>query len=241
MPSNTLSHIWGCDVPPETHAPLPSVRDTLLNDILVLRWGAHQLAHVFSIIPSSEPRFRNEAIAPLYEWSRTSTDQLKRILTEKGITVPTFPDIPVDMNKEAEIDYKTIEEALFPHMAKELRDSIEYAMLVTNNKKYHWTTVVTPMVVMSELMVDIVAKSQLQVGTKTHRPPTTFLEMVTGDESLQPYLKGMISSDHAERINVASEELLKIRSRARETGWREEEAKDVCLQYISKIRKFFVI
>lgn len=241
MSTSTLPQIWSLDISANANAapylahisaptPAPSNFDVFfLNNLLLNRWGAHYLSALLVIIPTSETRLRNDGIVTMYNCVRDLISIFKDLAHKRQITVPPFPEIPADWKEEAAIDYKTLHAALLPHVVKPVKGYIEYATeLITTEGKYHWTSLVAPLSVSADAYLDTMETANGLVGT-------------IGDKTLAPYTEAVTGKELVESARAMREEIMRIRSRAEDTGWREEEAKGITVEHLRNMKEFFAI
>lgn len=165
----------------------------------------------------------------IQNYARSLLDTLKNVAQTRGITVPQFPDVLADWEEEAGIDYKTLHEALLPHSAEATKEIIEYTTgLMNEGGKYHWASLVAAVSVAGDMYLDVMITTKGLVGT-------------IGDKTLAPYKNAVTGSELLDGMRMMGEEVMRIRSEAEETGWREEEAKELSAGLLKRMKDFFAI
>lgn len=175
---------------------------------------------LLSVVPPSQARLRDEGLALYYEVGRGLTSTFKSVAQQRGVTLPPFPDIPADWRDGLAIDTETLYAALEPHAAGPVKEMMD------PKGRYYWESLVASISVGSDVYLDTVAVTSTSPGTP-------------GDATLAPYKGAMGNEELARCARVLREEVTKARSQAGETGWREDEAREVVTKHMDLSKGFW--
>lgn len=231
MTTSTLIHEWSLDkiAPPASTSSTcarPDAKTIVLNTLLLNRWGIHSLSTVIDAVPLSQDRLRNEGLIPFYTYLVTANRKIKEIALTQGVAVPSYPDVCDDHAKECALDDEALLAKLAPHVTGPPAHLLEGgAKVVRARQKYHWGTLVAHLAVAAEIM-----STQMQCGKNT--------VTAIACEELAPLKEFVVDKVMAETMGVIGEEMMKCRSGAATTGWREEEAKELVTEHAKLMKTY---
>lgn len=230
---SSLSKVWSIDgscyathIPYIAHlasaAPAPADFDSwFVSSIIMNRYCAYYISRVLETIPSSETRLRSEGLGVMYNNVREIDVASKAMAQQRGIPVPNCADIAADW-KDEKADYNTLHAVLSAHAIQPVNQYIANSNdSIHAEGRYHWASLVAPLSVSTDFFADLVP---------TESEPVTS-EMLAQKEQIDNSIAGA--------ARVMREELMKVRSRKEETGWKEEEAKQLTTEYVKCMRDFF--
>ena len=222
MSTPGLSQIWSLNVPLTGLGELPQAPKFdiwAVNAILLNRAVANDVAIQLNAIPSSETRLRDEGIAPLYSYIRKLIETLKAGARERGVTVPAFPDAPVDWREELSTDYKSLAALFRPYMTEPIRATMDRNLgLRDRDPKPHWAS----------------APAMNSVALEIFIPLMEEMGGVLGGSEWTPF-KAIMACDEIKWITrVLGEELVRIRAQPG-SGWDEKEAKEMAMGQLKSV------
>lgn len=203
-------------------APAPANFEAwFVSHILMGHYSAYYLTKLLEIVPSSEARLRNEGLIAMYNVVRGINVTFNAIAKQRGIAVPPHPDLAVDWKDEARADYNALYAVVATNGLKSTIDYMEYTIGLIQDEKYHWTSLVTPVSVWTDLCLE---------SAKAETGPAVTGTMLR---------KAMTDNNMAGPARVLDEELMRIRGNAEESGWREEEARKCTEGHLKYVEEFF--
>lgn len=229
-----LSEVWSLDgsshatsAPYFAHlasaGPAPPGFDVwFASNIILNRYYAYYLSVTLGTIPYSEIRLRDEGVGVMYNIIRGIDVAFNVIALQRGIPVSKCPAIAADWRDEAVIDYSALHPALSALATESVNRYLEYfSELIHSEGKYHWASLVAPVSISADMFLDST--------TTTGGGPAM-------DEKLAP--KASMDNGILQPVRVMREELMRIRGNKEETGWREEEARQVMTRYMKCMDDF---
>lgn len=234
MSTQSLHQLWSLTslTTPST-TPRATLDEFLLNDLAIHRWGAHYIAVLLNQIPSSETRV---ALSAGYGCSQRLFNTVKAVMQTRGTTIPQIPDIPADWKNEAAMDQQELYAALTPHMGELVKEYAKTADECIQGGKCHWTSIVASLSVMPDVYLEIMTSPP---AAKSEAGGVSYLEALMGDETLGPYREVMMSEELVKSRDGLREEVMRLRSEGEKTGWREEEAKQLSKDQVTRMREWF--
>ncbi|KAF8542155.1 hypothetical protein BDD12DRAFT_877066 [Trichophaea hybrida] len=179
-----------------------------VNDALLNRWAAHDLAYTLTLVLESEAHLRSEALIPFYRCIRERRNALKTILQKKGLT--------------------TIYEAMLPYLEKLMQDYLLYTAKTTCLEDYHWSSLVAKHSVVTDIFFD--SYDSVKNPADQQFSLKNYVEHIMGEETLGLYMAEFVEDRFGVCLRVLREEVMRIRE-STETGWREEEAKELTMGF----------
>lgn len=204
-------------------APAPANFEAwFVSHIFMGHYSAYYLTKLLEIVPSSEIRLRNDGLIAMYNVIRGINITFNAIAKQRGIAVPPHPDLAVDWEDEAGADYNALHAVVATYGLKSTVDYMEYTIgLIQDAEKYHWTSLVTPVSVSTDLFLE---------SAKAETGPAVTGSMVR---------EAMTDNHMTGPARVLDEELMRIRGNAEESGWREEEARKCTEGHLKYVEEFF--
>lgn len=153
---------------------------------------------------------------------------LNGIARQRGVTLPPFPDALEDWSEEAATDSEKLSTALEVGTDEITKQMIDYQVKVTRTKgEHHWGSLVALIAVAAEVYIKTLVTAEDSVKA-------------LGDEMLAKY-RELGYEELAKYTRVMTEEMARVRNEAGETGWREEEAKELVAEHMKRSRAFWAI
>ncbi|KAG0125887.1 hypothetical protein HOY82DRAFT_615906 [Tuber indicum] len=236
MATPSLATEWSLDI----SFPGDSVRPSILtstsplelsrwavNTYAASRWGLHFVANLINRIPASESRLRNEGLAAFYKSVCDINAGVSEIAQQKGISLPPFPALHYDIGEEASDVSK---EALGIAVSSQVASSIKPLMdtigtLMSAGDSYHWGSLVAFLGVAADAYVS--APNATKVSQST-----------PGEHTVAPFVRAITSENMLEASKVMREELVRCRAEASQTGWRDDEARNLAREFLKYFKHF---
>lgn len=140
------------------------------------------------------------------------------VAQQRRIAVPDFADIPVECADDARTDYDAMQVVMKVHATESVMRYVEYSDGMVSGG-CHWASLVVPMSVSTDMFLE----------TPMEGAPAVNEGMVW---------KGETENHMAGPARVMREELIRIRSE-KETGWREEEARECAVGHLKYMGEMF--
>ena len=205
----------------------------LLENLLAVRAVAHDMARIGLRVPAAEKAFLPEGIEGMYDYYRQIiTPLLVQILTDRGRGIPPFPPCAASWYEEATtIDGDALREALLPHItAPHIKEMMLYFSRLDGDgddegEGVHWASRACSHLVMLDLFVDTLRT--VQSGGSDDRGDMAFARLLLAEPALKPCTDAILSPRTQHVSARANALLVQMRSQPLETGWREDEAREL--------------
>lgn len=147
---------------------------------------------------------------------------------KKGVSVPPYPDVREDWTDEYALDDEALRAALFPHVTKPASRFLEFVdKSYRERKQFHWGSLAAQISVGAEVASNVVAGGKSAIAKMACDEAGLWKECAT-------------AKPMGESMAIIGEELLKCRSDAAGTGWREEEAKELVTEHVRILKAFWM-